>query len=289
MAEDFEDRFFETADRLRLHFRDYAPREALADPVLCLHGLTRNARDFEALAPRIARLGHRVIVPSQRGRGESDRDATVERYNAGVYAADMLRLLDQLQFERAVFVGTSMGGLMTMIAAASAPERLAGAVINDIGPEVDPRGLERIRRSTGQPRIAADWKEAASICRTTNGLAFPRETGDTFWDAFARRVFREAAPGRLELDYDMAISRAPGAADGPLPDLWPLFDALRPIPTLVVRGEVSDLLAAATVDEMRRRKPDLETVTVPDVGHAPFLTEPGAWDALTAFLARQQG
>ncbi len=286
MSHDFEDSVFETADGLRLHYRDYAPREPVADPVLCLHGLTRNLLDFEELAPRIAGLGRRVIVASQRGRGQSDRDPMTQRYNAGVYTADMLGLLDRLQIGRAVFVGTSMGGLMTMIAAAQAPERLAGAVLNDIGPEVDPRGLERIRRSTGQAKIAADWTEAAAHCRATNGLAFPRETGERFWDAFAHRVFRETGPGRIELDYDLEVSRATLAAPA-VANLWPLFDALGQIPTLVVRGELSDLLEASTVDDMRRRKPDLEAVTVPGVGHAPFLTEPAAWDAVASFLARQ--
>ena len=133
VAQDFDDRFFETADGLRLHYRDYGPRETRAEPVLCLHGLTRNVRDFDELAPRIASLGRRVIVASQRGRGESDRDPLAERYNPGVYTADMLGLLDQVQIRRAVFVGTSMGGLMTMIAAVQAPGRVAGAVLNDIG------------------------------------------------------------------------------------------------------------------------------------------------------------
>ena len=138
----------------------------------------------------------------------------------------------------------------------------------------------------GQAKIAADWTEAAAHCRATNGLAFPRETGERFWDAFAHRVFREAGPGRIELDYDLEVSRATLAAPA-VANLWPLFDALGQIPTLVVRGELSDLLEASTVDEMRRRKPDLEAVTVPGVGHAPFLTEPAAWDAVASFLARQ--
>ena len=282
-----EDRFFQTADGPRLQYRNYAPVGAERGvPVLCLHGLTRNVRDFEALAPMITGLGRRVVTASQRGRGRSDPDPEPRRYTPAVYVADMLALLDHLDIPRAVFVGTSMGGLMTMIAAATAPQRMAGAVLNDIGPEIDPSGLARIRGYVGGGAPVASWAEAAAACQAINGSAFPGETDRTFWERFARRIFREEAPGRIVLDYDPAIARsiAPDGEAPPDASLWPVFAALQEIPTLVIRGEISDILAAETVAEMARRKPDLATAVVPSVGHAPFMTEPAAWDALRAFL-----
>jgi len=275
---------FQTADGVRIHFREYRPAAVAGMPVLCLHGLTRNERDFEELAPRIAETGRRVIVPSQRGRGLSDWDSEAGRYNPGVYVGDMLALLDRLAIERAVFIGTSMGGLMTMVAAAQAPQRVAAAVLNDVGPEIDPVGLERIRGYAGVARSAATWPEAAALCRQINGVAFPRERGEAFWMTFARRIFREDAGGRIPLDYDPRIAAGLGPTAGPPADLWSFFDALGRAPTLVVRGEISDVLMASTVDEMRRRRPDLAVASVPNVGHAPFLTEPEAWSALAVFL-----
>jgi pimeloyl-ACP methyl ester carboxylesterase len=277
---------FKTADGPQLEFREYEPVGAVSGaPVLCLHGLTRNVRDFEELAPMIAALGRRVIAASQRGRSRSDPDPILERYNPAVYTRDMLGLLDQLGVDKATFVGTSMGGLMTMIAASMAPQRMAGAVLNDVGPEFDPAGIARIQTYVGNATSAATWAEAAALCRDINGVAFPRETSEAFWIGFARKLFREEAPGRIVLDYDPAIARtvAPGSND--LANLWPLFEALKPIPTLVVRGEITDILMTSTIEEMRRRKPDLKVAHVPDVGHAPFLTEPAAWEALSAFLA----
>lgn len=287
MADEFEDRWFRTGDGLRLHYRDYRAKDREAGaPVLCLHGLTRNVRDFEDLAPQIAALGRRVIVASQRGRGASDADPRPERYTPAVYVADMLGLLDELEVPRAVFVGTSMGGLMTLIAAQAAPSRLAGAVLNDIGPEIDPAGLARIRGYVGGAGEVATWAEAGEICRRINGPAFPDETAGSFWTDFARKLFREHAPGVLRLDYDPAIAASvAGEGGGAGPDLWPLFDALAAVPTLVVRGERSDILMPSTLKEMRRRKPDLQTAIVPRVGHAPFLTEPGPLAALRRFLA----
>lgn len=285
MTTGYREALFTTSDGPRIQYRDYAPTGLVSGPpVLCLHGLTRNVRDFEDLAPAIAALGRRVIVASQRGRGRSDPDPMPERYSPAVYVGDMLALLDSLAIPRAVFVGTSMGGLMTMIAAATAPERVAAAVLNDIGPELDPAGLARIQGYVGAGAPARSWHEAAAQCRAINGVAFPRETSDAFWLGFARKLFREEAPDCIVLDYDPAIARtvAPGSSD--IVDLWPLFDALKAIPTLVVRGEITDILMASTLDEMRRRKPDLESVTAPHVGHAPFMTEPAAWEALGAFL-----
>jgi pimeloyl-ACP methyl ester carboxylesterase len=225
------------------------------------------------------------VTASQRGRGRSDFDPQAERYSPGAYVQDMLALLDRLEIPRAVFVGTSMGGLMTMIAAATAPQRLAGAVLNDIGPEIDPTGLARIRGYVGGSGVTGSWAEAAEATRAVHAVAFPDESDEAFWLTFARKLFREDASGRLVLDYDPAISRTVQEGSSDIVDLWPLFDALTPIPTLVIRGEITDILMASTLEEMRRRNPDLRSASVPRVGHAPFLTEPPAWTALERFLA----
>jgi pimeloyl-ACP methyl ester carboxylesterase len=281
----FTDHYFATADGPRLHYRDYpAVGRETGVPVLCLHGLTRNVKDFEELAPMIAALGRRVIVASQRGRGLSEPDPDMERYQPLTYAADMMALLESLEIGKAVFVGTSMGGLMTMITAATRPDLIAAAVINDIGPELSEDGLNRIRENTSSREPVDSWDEAAARSRESNLEAFPRRADDpAFWDAFARRCWGEREDGKLALEYDGQIIEAMNAG-GPLPDLWPFWEPFKSIPVLLVRGGITDLLTEATVAEMKRRAPDMAYVEVPGVGHAPFMTEPEAWVAIERFM-----
>lgn len=283
----FSQRHFTAPDGVRTAYRHYDGAGGPGKlPVICLHGLTRNSRDFEEVAPRIAAAGRGVIAVDVRGRGLSGRGTPPESYNPQVYVADLLGLLAQENISRAVFVGTSMGGIMTMITAAMRPELIAGAVLNDIGPELDPAGLNRIAGYVGRARGPMEsWQEAAAAVRAVNGEAFPDETGEAFWLAFARRTCRELPDGRVELDYDPEIAapfREPeGAAP---PDMWPLFEALSPAPVLGVRGAISDLLSPETFAAMARRHPRFSGVEVPRVGHAPLLTEPSARDAIDAFL-----
>jgi len=285
----YEERIVATIDELALYVRDYpplAPETGL--PVICLHGLTRNSRDFEVIAPRIAALGRRVLVMDVRGRGKSANDPDPAHYVPTVYAQDVVAMMDQLGAPRAVFIGTSMGGLITMVLAMTAPDRIAAAVLNDVGHKVDPAGIARIAGYVGGSRPVATWEEAAAAVRGTNGSAFPGRADDArFWDQFARRVFHERDDGMLELDYDPHIALAfVDTSDAPPPDLTPLFQALAPKPVLSVRGGISDLLSAEGVEAMREIKPDLETATVTNIGHAPLLDEPEAWDAILDFLAR---
>ncbi|MBL8551086.1 MAG: alpha/beta hydrolase [Hyphomonadaceae bacterium] len=289
--ERFAERTVRTADGLSIRVRDYPAIEpATGLPVFCLHGLTRNSKDFELVAPRIAALGRRTLAWDTRGRGASDRDADPARYNPMVYAQDLIAALDEMAVERAVFIGTSMGGLITMTLAALAPQRIAAAVLNDVGPVLDPAGLARIGGYVGATGKVATWEEAAERVRGVNAVAFPHADQD-FWARFARRVFRQNPDGSIELDYDPAISLAfkpteDGAAPAP-PDMKPIFQALAAAgPVLVVRGAVSDLLAPEGVLAMRALDEDLESVEVPNVGHAPTLEEPAAWDAVLNFLAR---
>lgn len=279
-----------SADGLGLFVRDYpaeAPAQGHVDlgiPVLCLHGLTRNSRDFELVAPRIAALGRRVIAMDVRGRGRSDWDATPARYTPMTYAQDALRVLDQLAVEKAVWLGTSMGGIITMAAAQSAPQRIAGAIFNDIGPVIDPKGIARIAGYVGKVEPYGSWEAAAVAVKMLNGAAYP-SADDAFWLTLAQRTFHTRPDGRLELDYDPSIAAGMNPAT-PQPDLSPLFDAFAAIPLLVLRGALSDILSRDGVAAMQAKKPDLAVAEVPGVGHAPTLEEPSAWLPMVDFLAR---
>ncbi|MBX7249172.1 MAG: alpha/beta hydrolase [Caulobacteraceae bacterium] len=283
-------RWWSSPDGLRLHARDYPGAEGSAKlPVIAIHGLTRNSRDFESVAPYIAASGRRVLALDVRGRGLSDRDPQPMRYLPPTYAGDVLALMAQLGIAQAVFLGTSMGGLITMAIAVSKPKMIAGAILNDVGPEVGKAGLMRIAGYAGQPGPAIDsWDDAADYSRRTNAIAFP-DRPQEFWDAFARRCFREDAAGKPVLDYDPDIS-APIRAAGPkalTPNLWPFFNRLaRHAPTLLVRGETSDILDSAIAEKMRRKARTMAYAEVPGVGHAPMLDEPEAKAAILEFLAR---
>ena len=273
--------------RLRLYGRAYGPADGRRT-ILCLHGLTRNSLDFDALARRLAAAGDRVLAFDQRGRGRSQWDDDGANYRLDVYARDMLSALDQLGVDRAVLIGTSMGGLMSMLMAATAPQRVVGMVLNDVGPEIDPRGIERIRSYVGKRPAPASWHEAAQAAAGDNGVAFP-DYAASDWLAFARRVYTEDAESRLTAAYDPAIAAglAP-AKDAPAaaaPDLWPLWDSLSAFPMLAIRGELSDLLSASALTQMAARHPGLQTAVVPARGHAPMLDEPVALEAIDRFLA----
>jgi len=281
----FQDRWLTTGDGLKLYARDY-PNDSAVFTVLCLHGLTRNSADFEDLAQVLAGR-YRVLVMDQRGRGRSDNDPNPANYHPGTYVADTLALLDALEVDDAALIGTSMGGLMSMIMGSMAPQRFRGMVLNDIGPVVEAAGLERIRGYVGRGGSVADWDEAVEQVRAINAAAFPG-LSDTEWQAFARRLYRERAPGELEPAYDPAIAEPMNAATATAAavpgDLWELFDTLADIPMLVLRGELSDILSAETVAEMARRKPGLQYVQIPQRGHAPLLSEAPAVRAIEDFL-----
>ncbi len=284
---DFSEHKIETTDGLKIYARDYAaaaPARGL--PIVCLHGLTRNSADFEVIAPKIAALGRRVVAMDARGRGLSDNDPDPARYRPDVYVGDVWRVMDTLGITRAVFLGTSMGGIMTMLAAASNSTRVAAAILNDIGAEVDPAGVARIASYVGKAKPFASWDEATAAVASTQGVAFPGRD-DGFWRVFTRRVARERPDGRVEFAYDPAIANAFATAPGvPPPTMMPLFQLLATRPVLLVRGAISDLLSRACVAAMKEAKPDMEFAEVPNVGHAPTLEEPEAWSAVAAFLSR---
>ena len=278
-------RHWTSRDGLKLFYRDYAgPSDR--PPIVCLPGLTRNSRDFADLADRYAGR-FRVIAPDFRGRGMSDRDPQPARYLPPTYAADVLQLLDELGIERAVFVGTSLGGLVTMLIAATQPERIAATVLNDVGPEIDQTGIDRIRSYVGQGVRFRDWDEAAEyISGVSRGL--PASNSHDDWVRAAQRVAKEDGDG-IAFDYDMAIAEPFNQRnDGTAPafDLWPLYKKLDGAPLLLIRGELSDLLSASAAQAMVEVLSDAELVTVPGVGHAPELNEPEAVAAIDRLLER---
>ncbi|MBC2665822.1 alpha/beta hydrolase [Novosphingobium flavum] len=283
MAE-FENRFWSSRDGLKLHYRDYPGRED-RPPLLCLPGLTRNARDFAALAARHAGEW-RVICPDLRGRGDSDWAKDAASYNPLQYVEDVELLLGALGLEWIVAVGTSLGGLMTAILSLKHPGLVAGAVLGDIGPVIEEAGLARIRGYVGQGRAFATWMHAARALEESQAVSYPGYSLDD-WLAMAKRVMTVGSNGRIVFDYDMKIAEPfEQAKDAPPLDLWPAFESLGGRPLLCVRGALSDILSAETLVAMMARLPGLETLTVPGVGHAPTLDEPEACEAVGRLLGR---
>jgi pimeloyl-ACP methyl ester carboxylesterase len=274
---------WQSHDGLRLYARVYDAPGAGAPAVLCLHGLTRNSRDFEDLAPHLQRL-HRVIVPDLRGRGFSARDPLLQNYQPAVYVRDILALLAAVDAPRVAIIGTSLGGMLAMMLGFSHPARVAGIVLNDVGPEIDPVGIERIKQYAGRLAPARTWSEAAAQTRTVYGDAWPDLAPDR-WQALARRGYRENPAGMVEPDADPNIGEALRAAPAASVDLWPLWMALRKVPTLAIRGARSDILSSATFARMKKENPDLQQLEVANRGHVPLLDEPECIAALDVFLS----
>ena len=273
------DVFYQSDDGLRLYARDY-PSASGAPVILCLPGLTRNSKDFAQLAHQLQET-HRVICPDQRGRGRSARDTDAANYRPDKYALDMFALLNVLQLKEVVIIGTSLGGLMAILMIASEPTRIKAAVLNDVGPEVDPRGVARITGYVGKTVPANNWEEAVQQTANINAAAFP-DFSPHEWQTMARDLYIQE--GRVPvLDYDPAIAQ--GLASGSAaPNLWPLFDTVGDKPMLVIRGEDSDILSVETLAEMSRRLPHLTSLNISRRGHAPTLTEPEAYKAICEFL-----
>jgi pimeloyl-ACP methyl ester carboxylesterase len=282
----FSERRWVTPDGLGLYARDYEAKDGERGvPVLCLHGFTRNSRDFEDLAPVIVASGRRVIAIDMRGRGGSDRDPRPANYHPKIYGRDVLGFLAALGIPRAVFLGTSMGGLITLTIALLRPTVIAAAILNDVGPEVDPAGIARIQSYAGRLPPVRSWQDAVDQIRSVNQAALPAYGPDD-WQRMARRTFRDGPEGPV-LDYDPAIASAP-AGNAKFASLiaWLAFWRLaRRAPTLLVRGEHSDILTAPIAAKMQRRAPSLQVAVVPGVGHAPTLAEPETLAAIRAFLA----
>ncbi len=283
MANEVKELDFMSADgRLRLYGRDQGPADGPLT-LLCMGGLTRNSLDFHDLATHLSR--YRVIAADQRGRGRSQWDPDTANYTPAVQAGDMFALLDKLDIQRVVLVGTSNGGLMAMMMGAMQPKRIAGIILNDVGPELPMCALKRIGISLTKLPPVMSWAEAASQAKRINEIALPTYT-DADWELFARRTYLESAEGVPVAAYDPVLIETLNSLDftKELPDLWPLWPALAEIPILAIRGEVSDLLTRELLAAMVERHPKTQAVEIPQRGHVPMLDEPEALAAIDSFL-----
>ena len=271
---------FVSSDGLTLAYRD----EGEGVPVVCLAGLTRNATDFDDFAPTVPD-GIRLIRPDYRGRGQSDYDPTYANYAIPVEARDVVELLDHLNIDKAVFVGTSRGGLISMVLAATAKERLAGVFLNDIGPIIETAGLDHIKTYLGRNPTFKTYAEAAGFLPIANAQTFPGVSSER-WRACAERWWLETPEG-LIIRYDPKLRNAVlESSAAPAPDVWPLFDAMADIPLALVRGANSNILSLETAQRMQDLRPDMIWNEVADRGHVPFLDEPECVAAFHSLMER---
>ncbi|MGH6864895.1 MAG: alpha/beta fold hydrolase [Methyloceanibacter sp.] len=284
----WRDIFFASFDDLRLYARHYAAPAEKCRSVVCLPGLTRNSRDFHTLATYLSthpQTPRNVYCLDYRGRGRSEYDRNWQNYTPYIELLDTLDFLTVRGLNRVAIIGTSRGGIIAMMMAAMRPTAMGAAVLNDIGPVIETRGLARIVSYVGRMPVPRTWSDAVAIMQEINGRAFP-DFDEAQWYEMARSVFAERK-GRLVLSYDRKLGRAMGTIDlsRPVPDLWPQFIALGQVPAFVVRGSNSDILSADTLSAMVDRHPNLRAVTVPEQGHAPLLQDADTVEAIGAFLA----
>lgn len=283
----YRDLYASARDGVRLYARDYGSSTALSTPVVCLPGLARTAGDFHDLALHLS-TARRVMALDYRGRGNSEWSRDWRQYDVRVEADDTLSVLTAAGIHQAIFVGTSRGGLITMALAAMRPSLVRAAILNDMGPVVDGKGLMRIRGYVGKLPAPADYAEGGVILKRMMDAQFPKLT-DAEWEAMARQTWREGGKTdkRLAANYDPKLMKSLEAIDfeAPLPPLWHLFEGLTCVPVLVLRGENSDILSPATLDEMAKRHPRLAYHVVPDQGHAPLLTSRDMLERLGRFVA----
>jgi len=292
-GQNFKDIYFTSRDGLRLHGRCYAARANGANrtrSVLCLPGLTRNGRDFHDVA--VALSSHpssprTVFTLDYRGRGLSDSDPDWRNYSIPVEMLDVMDFMTLTGLYDAAIIGTSRGGLITMLLASARPNAIGAVVLNDIGPVIEHEGLARISGYVGRVPLPISWPDAARMTRELNRRHFPEVT-EHVWEEVARQWYNEKN-GKPAPGYDAALGNALSVLDGPIPALWPQFEALKRVPLMVVRGENSDILTEATVDDMRRRHPAMATITVPSQGHAPLLKDATTIEAIRHFLAATDG
>lgn len=288
----FQERRFSAGDGLQLYARDYGqddPQTATALPVVCLPGLSRNSRDFHLLATALSthpENPRRVIAIDYRGRGFSDWDIDKSRYQLPVEAEDVLSACGALDIARAIFVGTSRGGLILHLLAAMRPTLLAAVVLNDIGPVIEIAGLLQIRQYLEAQQALQTWEEAVESLKRVHGAAFPA-LDDTDWGDMAESIFR-LKNGMIVADFDPALIEPLKSMDAntPVPDLWALYQAFQTTPLMVIRGENSGILSPTTVTEMGQRHPDMKSVTAVGQGHAPLLHRPDLLAEITAFINR---
>lgn len=278
------DGYYRSSDGLQLFYQDFRSQAAgELPPVICLPGLTRNSLDFVDLGALLSKR-RRVITTDLRGRGRSEYGPDRSHYHPGQYVADIWQLLDHLGVSKVAVIGTSLGGLMAMLMAYERSSAISAAVMNDVGPDINPVGIKRVIAGAGTSPPVADWDEAVVQVRRTYQLAYP-DWSDANWQEHTRKTYVRSDDGSfdLRLDRNVGVAAREGVS-GVRHDPWLLFDALLATPLLVLRGENSDIFSADTLQKMKRRNPDLTAVVVPNRGHAPNLNEPEAIDAIEKFL-----
>lgn len=273
------ERYYSSWDGLKLYFRDYGAPQASPPPVLCLPGLTRNCKDFHSLALRLSRR-RRVLCPDYRGRGRSQYDSDWRHYAPISYLEDLRHLLAVCNVHKVVAIGASMGGILAAAIAVAMPCALAGAVLNDIGPEIDANGMKRISAYMADNRPQPDWPKAIEYLKG----AFPdmSDQSKEGWRELANNTFRKCEDGLLRFDWDPNVTKALSSKEI---DYWPLFKALGRVPVLAIRGEKSDILSRGTFERMARELPGLNRVTISGVGHTPNLKEPMSIVAIDKLLS----
>ena len=283
-----EDRYT-SRDGLSLYYRVYENGESLKTPLLCIHGITRNSKDFNDFA-NLMHKDRPVVSVDVRGRGQSEYDPEYHNYQIPIYVADMFELMDHMTLSEAIIVGTSMGGLVGMAMGAVQPERVKAIVLNDVGPVIEQTGIDRIWAYVGKTAAVRSWNQAANILKTMNGQNFANYTQED-WLKFANNTFREQADGTLVADYDPHVGTAVRESqEAAVPvDMWPLFQSLANIPILCLRGEMSDILSAETLKKMAELHPKFTGITVSGRGHTPDLREPQSIAAIKDFLGRLDG
>jgi pimeloyl-ACP methyl ester carboxylesterase len=281
----YQNLWFKSREGLKLYARDYVCPEPEAT-IVCIPGLTRNSADFEALCEHLSKR-FRVLAVDLRGRGLSEYDTDPNNYNPVVYTGDMISLLDFLNLESVVLIGTSLGGLVSMLLAAQYPGRVAGVVMNDIGPEANPEGISRIRSYVCNRKEVSTWDDAIAVTRAIQGREFP-DFSDEDWARFARNIYAEGSSGAPVLRYDPAISNLleEDQENAVPPDLWPVFGLMKDLPLLVVRGELSDILLSEVAGKMQSVLPHMHLCEVPNRGHTPLLNEDISLQFIDRFLAQ---
>lgn len=277
------DYWYTSSDGLRLYARQYGPSDA-ERTIICIPGLTRNSADFAPLCEHLAG-DFRIFAVDLRGRGNSDCDSKPENYHPGTYALDIIALLDQLDLHTAILIGTSLGGLVSIVLAATAADRVTAAVINDIGPEANQTGLERIKAYVCNAKPVENWAEAIAKTKLSLSQEYP-EFSDDDWLQFSKNLYRENSQGKPILAYDPEIAvllQTPSTPEAS--DLWPLFNLISDLPLLLLRGELSDILSPECVTKMQQQMPTMQFIEIPNCGHAPLLSEGSALAAIDHFLS----
>lgn len=281
---DYTDEYFTNKDGLKQHYRDYNNAPDGAPVILCMPGLTRNAKDFTYIADHL-KDRCRLICVEQRGRGMSDWDPEPKRYAPVTYVGDMMTLLEHLDLKSVICLGTSLGGLMTMMMNAMHPGVVKAAIINDIGPAIDQKGIARIKSYVGIGKPPESWEQAIEAVKFANTGVYPKFSQED-WETVTHFLY-EDVNGKPVVQYDAALRQNFDAEDDQsAPDLWPVFAMMHTIPMVVLRGELSDILSQETLDQMAAEHPDLTPVVVKDVGHVPLMREANVQAAIDALIAR---